>query len=134
MKRQRPENLTTWKSVSYEYTTHDTPKGQIWVFTDVLRALGVDHPDRTPVYVVIEMPPGTPTYSGEMTMRSGQEIYGTDIAEAVQPNSRVRVMVSVPMEETERSGSSQNRFVWGEGDIEIIRRPGENDPSVTPEK
>jgi hypothetical protein len=41
MKRQRPENLTTWKSVSYEYVTHDTQRGQIWIFADALRALGL---------------------------------------------------------------------------------------------
>ncbi len=129
MKRQRPENVTTWKTVSYEYTTHDTPRGQIWVFTDVLRALGIDGPDGQEVYVAIETlpetPAGTPNYCGKVTMKSGQEIYGTDIAQAVEPNSRVRVMVSVPSEEPERPGGSQNRFVWGEGDIRITRRPNE---------
>ena len=105
MKRQRIENLTTWKSVSCDYTTHDTPRGQIWVFTDVLRALGVDDPDGQDVYVAVEMlseaPARTPNYCGKMTMKSGQEIYGTDIAWAVGPNSRVRVMVSVPVDETD---------------------------------
>jgi hypothetical protein len=46
------------------------------------------------------MPPGTPVYSGEKTMKSGPEIYGTDITEVVKPNSRVRVIVSVAIEET----------------------------------
>ena len=103
MGRQSPENVTTWKTVSYEYTTHDTPKGQIWVFTDVLRALGIDGPDGQEVYVVVEMLSSetsteAPKFCGKMTMKSGQEIYGTDIAQVVEPNSRVRVMVSVPAE------------------------------------
>jgi hypothetical protein len=101
MERQRPEKLTLWKSVSYEYATHDTQRGQIWVFADALRALGVDNPDGRPVHIVIETPPGTLVYSGEKTMRSGPEIYGPDIAEVVKPNSRVRVMVSVLTEDTD---------------------------------
>lgn len=129
MKRQRPENVTTWKSVSYEYTTHDTSGGQIWVFTDVPRALGVNDPDGQEVYVAVETlpdtPAGTPNFCGKMTMKSGQEIYGTDIAQAVKPNSRVRVMVSVPTEETERPAGRENRFGWGEGDIRITKLPDE---------
>ena len=99
MKRQGPENVTTWRSVSYEYTAHDTARGQIWVFSDVLKALGVEDPDGQRVYVAVEALGETrseaPKYCGEVTMRSGQEIYGADIARAVEPNSRVRVMVSV---------------------------------------
>ena len=99
MKRQGPENVTTWRSVSYEYTAHDTARGQIWVFSDVLKALGVEDPDGQRVYVAVEALGETrseaPKYCGEVTMRSGQEIYGVGIARAVEPNSRVRVMVSV---------------------------------------
>jgi hypothetical protein len=58
-------------------------------------------------------------------MKSGQEIYGTDIAQVVEPNSRVRVMVSVPAEKAERPSSSGSRFVWSDGDIRITRRPDE---------
>lgn len=127
MARQRPDHLTAWRSVSYEYITHDTQKGQIWVFADALRALDIDDPDGRPVYIVIEMPPGRPVYSGKKIMKSGPEIYGTDIADVVEPNSRVRVMLSVPAEETEaeRPPGNGGRFVWGKGDIVITRRPDE---------
>ena len=47
------------------------------------------------------MPLGAPVYSGEKTMKSGPEIYGPDLAEVVEPNSRVRVMIFVPIEGTE---------------------------------
>ena len=59
-------------------------------------------------------------------MRSGQEIPGTDIAQVVKPDSRVRVMVSVPAEKAERPSSRGSRFVWSDGDIEITRRPDES--------
>lgn len=65
MKRQKPENVTTWRSVSYEYTTHDTRSGQIWVFSNVFRALGVDEPDGQRVYVAVEALGETPAEASE---------------------------------------------------------------------
>lgn len=129
MERQRPENLTKWKTVGYEYTAHDTERGQIWVYSEVLRALGVDDPDGQRVYIAVEALDDTqseaPKYCGEVTMRSGQEIYGADIARAVEPNSRVRVMVSVPVDEKDRPGGRRARFGWSDGGIVVTERPGE---------
>lgn len=65
---------------------------------------------------------GAPKYCGEVTMRSGQEIYGADIARAVEPNSRVRVMVSV-REGKEGPDGRRVRFGWSDGDIVTTKRP-----------
>ncbi|HLL39025.1 MAG TPA: hypothetical protein VK357_05080 [Rubrobacteraceae bacterium] len=45
-----------------------------------------------------------------------------DTSETVTPNSRVRVMIFVPIEETERSVGTGDRFARGQGDIERAKR------------
>jgi hypothetical protein len=81
-------------SVTYEIDAMAHKDGNFSIPKKVCDLLGLRSDDF--VHLIISHPYGGHLFSGKWQMKSGNEIYGNEIAERIKSGQRIRVTISKP--------------------------------------